>query len=122
MRTLIFNDPTDTDSKNRWDICYGSILLFPEGFPKETRRVARKILGKFESLAKPIKTDNLVKFELGQAGTIVLEDVEHQLLIDTIDGIRWRGEGITTSDDTLLWLESLEDSSKPHKVDIEPSN
>lgn len=109
MRSLSF-EPKEPD-KTRWDICYGGLIINPEGYSGHTRRVVRRIMTKFEDIGKPTDKGGIVQFELGDAGgTVELEEAEYKLLLDTIDEkVRWTQASIKKADDTVLWLESIKE-------------
>ena len=109
MRSLSF-EPKEPD-KTRWDICYGGLIINPEGYSGHTRRVVRRIMAKFEEIGKPTDKGGIVQFELGdEGGTVDLEEAEYKLLLDTIDEkVRWTQASIKKADDTVLWLESIKE-------------
>ena len=115
MRSLSFD--TTEEGKERWDICYGGLLVNPEGYDKKTRRVMRRTMEKFENIGKPTKDQaGLIRFEMGDEGAaIVLEEVEYELLLETIDKIRWTGLAVVKADKTVEWLEGTK-AMTPEKV------
>jgi hypothetical protein len=110
MRILRFEP--DKEGRIRWDICYGGLLVNPEGYSGHTRRVVSRILSRFEGIGKPVPdAGSIAKFELGDTGGEVgLEEAEHKLLINILDEkVRWTRESIRTADDTILWLEGIKE-------------
>lgn len=112
MRSLAFEGK---DGSDRWDILYGAMLVNPEGFAAQTRRVARRILEKLESIAEPIEDKTmLAKFAFSgeESREIQLEEAEFNLLKDTVDKIPWTRNAIVLADKTMEWLESIQSEKK----------
>lgn len=113
MRRLAFDS---NESKIRWDILYGGMLVNPEGYGKETRRVARRVLEKLESIAEPVENEGIAKFQLGdvvnEPRELVFEEAEFKLLRETIDGIKWTRQSIVIADKTIEWLDSIKEEKK----------
>lgn len=111
MRRLAFEGK---DGRDRWDVLYGAMLINPEGYGRETRRVARRVLEKLESIAEPIEDAQvLAKFQLGEGPReILLEEAEFRLMKETVDSIKWTRHAVILADKTIEWLESIKESKK----------
>lgn len=110
MRSLSF-EPNE-EGRIRWDVCYGGLVVNPEGYTGHARRVVRRILGKLEDIGKPTEDQSgLVKFELtDDGGTIDLEEAEYKILLEVVDEkVRWTRDSIKKADDTVLWLEGIKE-------------
>ena len=116
MRSLVFENTKE--GKERWDLCYGALMLNPEGYAKETRRVARRLLEKFEQDAKAVGTeDSLIRYEMPDNEVVInLEEAEFSLLKTVFDNTKWARVSIIKADKCMEWLESIQES-KPRKVD-----
>lgn len=109
MRTLAF---AGKEGSERWDILYGAMLVNPEGYAREARRVARKVLEKLEHIAVPVEDKTmLAKFQFDKEGDpreLKFEEAEFVLLKDTVDKIPWTRAAIVLADNVMDWLESIE--------------
>lgn len=108
MRSLAF---AGKEGQERWDILYGAMLVNPEGYAREARRVARRVLEKLESIAKPVADQNvLAKFEFDPAEPqeLKFEEGEFTLLKDTVDKIPWTRSSVVLADKVMDWLETIE--------------
>lgn len=108
MRRLAFEG---TEGQSRWDILYGAMLVNPEGYAKEARRVARHVLEKLESIAKPVEDQTLLaKFQYDgeEPRELVFEEGEFTLLKDTVDKIPWTRSSVVMADKVMDWLETLQ--------------
>lgn len=117
MRILNFAGKEDTESFNRFDICYGAIKGNPLGWAKADRKMARRLVRKFEDIGTPIENPTgIAKVELGQEPVeLALEEAEYDLLRKTIDDIPWT-KGWELADDCLIWLDSIQEPKKEKKV------
>lgn len=112
MRSLAFEGK---EGKDRWDVLYGAMLVNPEGYARETRRVARRILEKLESIAVPTEDQSgLAKFEFDPENPreLVFEEAEFNLLRDTVDKIPWTRLTIILADKTIEWLDSHKEEKR----------
>lgn len=113
VRRLAFDSE---ESKGRWDILYGGMLVNPEGYGRETRRVARRVLEKLESIAEPVDNEGIAKFQLGDVANepreLVFEEAEFKLLRSTVDGINWTRHAVILADKTIEWLDTIKEERK----------
>jgi hypothetical protein len=107
MRTLAFEGK---EGQERWDILYGAMLVNPEGYAREARRVARRVLEKLESIAAPLEDEKVLakfQFDPTEPRELKLEEGEFTLLRDTVDKIPWTRFAVVLADNTIEWLDSL---------------
>jgi hypothetical protein len=111
VRRLAFEGKEGTE---RWDVLYGAMLVNPEGYAREARRVARKVLEKLEHLGKPVEDLNmLAKFQFDEESgprELQLEEAEFVLLRDTVDKIPWTRHAVVLADKTIEWLDATKPS------------
>lgn len=112
----------DTElSKRFFDIIWGAIIL--QGNPRDpnggskgrpARKQAKRIMAEFRTISEPMPKapeghDGRNLITLSKAGgKIALADDDFKKVVEWIDDVPWKGDGVEDADDCVTWLETHE--------------
>lgn len=123
IRVLKFAPYSDDSalSKRYFDICW--LAITAQGNPRDpmagskgrpARKQAKRIMTEFRELGERIPKapeghDGRNLITLAKAGgEVALTEEDHKKIIEWIDDIPWKGDGVEDADDCVTWLESIE--------------